>query len=130
MTKRLWYIITWPSAVLCTFFAVWMLLLMPSWLSQPWMHIKLGFVGLLIAYHIKNHLIFKQLQRNEVRYTSNYMRIWNEVATIILFAVVFLVIIRTKMSWAFGVGGIIVLGLLLLLGIRLYKKIRKKNPEA
>src|SRR5690606_38672560 len=32
MAKRLWYIITWPSAVLCTLFAVWLLILMPAWL--------------------------------------------------------------------------------------------------
>ena len=49
MTKRLWYIITWPSAILSTIFAVWLLLLIPAWLEQPWMHIKLFFVVLLIV---------------------------------------------------------------------------------
>ncbi|WP_298485108.1 CopD family protein [uncultured Maribacter sp.] len=130
MTKRLWYIITWPSAVLCVLFAIWLLLLMPSWLQQPWMHIKLGFVVLLILYHLKNHQIFKQLQRDEVNYTSRYMRIWNEGATLILFAIVFLVILKSTFNWVFGVVGIIFLGVLLMLGIKLYKNIRNKNPNA
>lgn len=130
MTKRLWYIITWPSAVLCTLFAIWLLLLMPALLQQPWMHVKLGFVVLLMAYHIKNHFIFKQLQRDEVNYTSNYMRIWNEGATLILFAVVFLVILKSAVNWVFGVVGIVALGFLLMLGIKLYKRIRDKKPEA
>ncbi len=130
MTKRLWYIITWPSAVLCVLFAIWLLLLMPSWLQQPWMHIKLGFVVLLIIYHLKNHQIFKQLQKDEVKYTSKFMRIWNEGATLILFAIVFLVILKSTFNWVFGVVGIIVLGVLLMLGIKLYKSIRSKNPEA
>ncbi len=130
MTKRLWYIITWPSAILATFFAVWLLVLMPVWLQQPWMHIKLGFVLLLIAYHLKNHRIFIQLQRNEINYTSNFMRIWNEGATLILFAVVFLAILKSTFTWIFGVVGILVLGILLLLGIKLYKRLRKRNPEA
>ncbi len=130
MTKRLWYIITWPSAILATFFAVWLLVLMPVWLQQPWMHIKLGFVLLLIAYHLKNHHIFNQFQRNEIKYTSNFMRIWNEGATLILFAVVFLVILKSTFTWIFGVVGILVLGILLMLGIKLYKRIRKRNPEA
>ena len=130
MAKRLWYIITWPSAFLATFFAVWLLLLQPVWLQQPWMHVKLGFVILLIAYHLKNHIIFKQLQRDEVRYSSNYMRIWNEGATLILFSVVFLVILKSAINWIFGVVGIIVLGVLLMLGIKLYKSIRGKNPRA
>lgn len=130
MTKRLWYIITWPSAVLCVLFAIWLLLLLPSWLQQPWMHIKLGFVVLLILYHLKNHQIFKQLQRDEVNYTSRYMRIWNEGATLILFAIVFLVILKSTFNWVFGVVGIIALGVLLMLGIKLYKNIRNKNPNA
>jgi len=130
MTKRLWYIITWPSAVLCTIFAIWLLVLMPGWLQQAWMHVKLAFVLLLFFYHGRNHLIFKQLQRDEVKYTSRYMRIWNEIATLVLFAVVFLVILKSAINWLFGVVGIIVLGILLMLGIRLYKRIRDKNPEA
>ena len=130
MTKRLWYIITWPSAVLATSFAIWLLILMPGWLQQPWMHVKLGFVILLIAYHLKNHQIFKQLQRGEVKYTTNFMRIWNEGATLILFAIVFLVIIRSALSWVYGLIGLVMLGIVLMLGIRLYKRIRAGNPEA
>ena len=130
MTKRLWFIITWPSAILATIFAIWLLLLFPAWLQQPWMHVKLGFVVLLIAYHLKNHQMFAQLQRDEIKYTSKFMRIWNEGATLILFAIVFLVILKNAFNWIFGVVGIIVLGILLMLGIRLYKRIRDKNPEA
>ncbi|SMC37245.1 CopD family protein [Cellulophaga tyrosinoxydans] len=130
MTRRLWYIITWPSAILATLFAVWLLILFPAWLQQPWMHVKLGFVFLLILYHLKNHQMFKQLQRDDIKYTSNFMRIWNEGATIILFAVVFLVILKSAFSWVYGVVGIITLGILLMLGIKLYKRIRDKNPEA
>lgn len=130
MTKRLWYIITWPSAVLCTLFAVVLLMLNPGLLQQSWMHVKLAFVVLLWLYHLRNHVIYKQLQRNEVNYSSNYMRIWNEGATIILFAVIFLVVLKSAINWIFGVVGIIVLGILLMLGIRLYKRIRDKNPDA
>ncbi len=130
MTKRLWRIITWPSAIFCTVFALILLHLNPGLISQPWMQVKLGFVVLLMAYHIKNHLIYKQLQQDELKYTSNYMRIWNEGATLILFAVIFLVILKSAVNWIYGVAGLLVLGVLLMLGIRLYKQIRKKNPEA
>jgi putative membrane protein len=130
MTKRLWYIITWPSAILAVLFAVWLLVLFPAWLQQPWMHVKLGFVVLLVFYHLKNHQIFKQLQRDEIKYTSNFMRIWNEGATIILFAIVFLVVLKSTISWVYGVVGIIALGVLLMLGIKLYKRVRNKNPNA
>lgn len=130
MAKRLWTIITWPSAILATFFAIWLILLMPAWLHQGWMHVKLAFVVLLIIYHLKTHQYFKQLQRGQVTKTSNFMRLWNEGATFILFSVVFLVILKNSINWIFGVIGIIVLGVLLMLGFKIYKNIRAKNPDA
>lgn len=129
MQYRLWYIITWPSAILASFFAYWMLFFTPigqAWLQMPWMHVKLGFVGLLYLYHWKCQLIFKQLQKNEVKKTVAFFRIWNEGATIILFSVVFLVILKSAINWVFGVIGLIGFSLLLMLGYRLYKKIREK----
>ena len=127
MSYRLWYIITWPSAVLASIFAVTLLFLMPQWLAQPWMHVKLGFVLLLFIYHLKCHQIFKQLQNDEVRHTGNFMRLWNEGATIILFAVVFLVILKSAVNWIFGVVGIMVFSILIMLGFKFYKRIRAKN---
>lgn len=130
MAKRLWHIITWPSAILATFFGVILFVLNPALLQQPWMHVKLTFVLLLIIYHLKTHQYFKQLQSDVVEKTSSFMRIWNEGATFILFAVIFLVILKSAISWMFGVVGIIILGVLIMLGFKLYKNIRDKNPEA
>ncbi len=130
MTYRMWYIITWPSAILASIFAFWMLFftdLGRAWLQMPWMHVKLGFVFLLYLYHAKCHQIFNQLQRNEVRYTSNIMRLWNEGATIILFAVVFLVILKNAFNWIYGVIGIILFSVILMLGFQFYKKIRERK---
>jgi putative membrane protein len=129
MAKRLWYIITWPSAILATVFAIWLLILQPFWLQQGWMHVKLAFVVLLIIYHLKTHQYFNQLQRDEVKKTSNFMRLWNEGATFILFAVVFLVVLKNAINWIFGVVGIIVLGILLMLGFKIYKNMREKNSN-
>jgi putative membrane protein len=130
MAKRLWFIITWPSAILATVFAIWLLILMPAWLQQPWMHVKLGFVVLLIMYHLKCHHIYKQLQCDVVKWSSGQMRMWNEGSTIILFSVVFLVIVRDAIHWIYGVVGILSLAILLMMGIKLYKRIRDKNPDA
>lgn len=130
MTKRLWFIITWPSAILASLFAFMLLHLAPGWLSQDWMLVKLGFVALLYAYHIKCHLIFKELQKDVVKWSSNQMRLWNEVSTLILFAVVFLVILKDAFNWIYGVIGIFFLGIMLMLGIKIYKRIRTKNPNA
>lgn len=130
MARRLWYIITWPSAILATLFAIWLLVIVPGFLEQGWMHVKLGFVLLLFLYHYKTHVYYKQLQKDIVKTSSNFMRLWNEGATFILFAVVFLVILKNTLTWIFGVIGIIILGILIMLGYSVYKSIRAKNPDA
>ena len=130
MANRLWFIITWPSAALAILFAIWLIILQPAWLSQSWMHVKLAFVLLLIIYHLKTHHYFKQLQRDEVTKTSNFMRLWNEGATLILFAVVFLAILKNAFNWIFGVVAILVLGVLLMLGFKMYKRFRDRNADA
>ncbi len=127
MTYRLWYIITWPSAILAVFFAFWLLILMPSWLQMPWMQVKLGFVFLLFLYHFKCHQIYTQLQNDKFKYSSNFMRLWNEGATIILFAVVFLVVLKNAFNWVFGVLGIFLVSILIMLGFKWYKKIRNRT---
>ena len=90
------------------------------------MQIKLVFVFVLILYHIKTHIIYKELQNDIINYSSNFMRYWNEGATIILFAVIFLIILKSSTSWIFGVLGIISLSGILILGIKLYKKLRNE----
>ena len=126
MTKRLWLIITWPSAILATGFGIALFVLHPFLLDEKYMRVKLIFVFLLILYHIKTHLIYKELQNDKINYSSNFMRYWNEGATIILFSVVFLITLKSATSWIFGVLGIISLSLFLALGIKLYKKARNE----
>lgn len=130
MTRRLWYIITWPSAILTAIFAIWLLILNPSLLQFGWMHVKLVFVILLYAYHIKCHFIFAEMQSDVVKWSSNAMRLWNEVSTIILFAVIFLVILRDSLNWIYGVIGIILFSVIIMLGFKLYKRIRNRKPNA
>lgn len=129
MAKRLWFIITWPSAILAVAFGLSLFYLNPNLIYFEWMQVKLGFVVLLIIYHLKTHQYFKQLQNDEVKKTSSFMRIWNEGATFILFAVIFLVILKSAINWIWGVIGILVLGVLIMLGFKIYKQIREKNPE-
>ncbi len=132
MTYRLWYIITWPSAILASIFAFWMLFFTDigkAWLLMPWMHVKLGFVFLLYLYHFKCQSIYKELQNDEVKYTSNFMRLWNEGATIILFAVVFLVILKNAVNWIYGVLGIFIFSITIMLGFKMYKRIRERNKS-
>ena len=127
MMRRLWQIITIPSAVLGLIFGLWMLWMNPFLLGKSWMLVKLVFVGLLILYHIKTHRFYKGFLYGNVQRSASFFRIWNEGATLILFAVIFLAILKDSIHWIFGLLGLFGLAFLLMLGIRLYKRHRNKN---
>lgn len=127
MEKRLWYIITWPSAIITLATASGLLYLAPGFLSQKWMWVKLTFVAALITYHIICHQIFKKLQNNVCKHSTMQLRLWNEVATIILFSIVFLVVLKSAISWIWGVVGILLVSIILMLMVKAYKKMRAKN---
>lgn len=127
MSKRLWYGITWPSMILTIIFGGSLLWLQPFFLSQGYFILKLCFVAGLILYHMQCHVIFKQLQRDEVKRSSLKLRIWNEVATVLLFAIVFLIVLKTNTGWVWGMLGLIIFSATLMLAIKLYKKSREKK---
>src|SRR5690554_3300999 len=127
MASRLWNIITWPSMFLALLFGVWLIALRPFYITDAWMQVKLGFVVFLIVYHIICHQYFKQLQQDVVKHSSNYMRIFNEGATIVLFAVTFLVVLKNAINWIYGTIGIVLFSILIMMGYKLYKRIREKQ---
>ena len=50
--------------------------------NSSYMHVKLLFVLFLVIYHLLCHLIYTKQKNNTSKYTSNQLRIWNEVATL------------------------------------------------
>ena len=127
MSRRLWYIITWPSAILASLFGTWMLFLEPAYLNLPWMQLKLVFVLLLFLYHGYCHHLFNKLQDDRLLTSSNSLRLINELPTLLLFAIVFLVVLKHSINWIYSVLGLFGLMLLLMFGIKLYKKLRQKK---
>lgn len=127
MSKRLWYGITWPSAILTLIFGTAVLAQVPQFLSQPWMHIKLSFVVLLFGYHFLNHRLYKALQEDRYPYSSTQLRIWNEVATLFLFAIVFLVVFKDTTQWIKGLVGLVAFAMVLMMAIRRYKRYRERT---
>ena len=125
MQKRLWYGITWPSAILTLIFGTWMLYLYTGFQNIPgWLWLKIVFVAGLFFYHFSCQKIFKQQQTGLVKQTSTQLRIWNEVATLFLFAIVFLVVLKNSLNFIWGVVGLVLFGVILMLAIRIYKKLR------
>ena len=96
-------------------------------ITPTWLVIKLCFVAGLYFYHFSLHAIFKQQIKGVFKYSSQQLRIWNEVATIFLVAIVMLVVVKQNMSVVWGVGGLVLFIMLLFSAIRLYKALREKK---
>jgi len=127
MCKRLWYGITWPSFVLTLILGIWLLTIRPDLLKLGYMHIKLTFVVGLIVYQVICHLMYLKLQKGEGNFTSSFLRIWNEVATLFLVAIVFVIVMKNEMNWIYGTLGFFLFGLMLMLAIKLYKRLRQRS---
>jgi len=125
MIKRLWLGITVPSAILTLILGPWMLYLMGT--IPTWMWFKIGFVVGLYFYFISLQKIYSQQMKGVFKYSSQQLRIWNEVATVFLFAIVMLVVVKESMSFVWGLVGLFVFILLLMSGIKLYKLLRTKK---
>lgn len=125
MIRRLWLGITWPSAILTLIFGPWMWYMLGA--LPEWLMIKLAFVLGLYAYHGSLHVLYKQQLSDNCKYSSQQLRIWNEVATLFLIAIVMLAVVKQNMSWAWGLTGLALLMVLLMSAIRLYKRLRGKT---
>ena len=126
MIKRLWLGITWPSAILTLILGPWMWYLLGA--TPHWLMIKLTFVIGLYAYFYTLHILYKQQSKGLFKYSSQKLRIWNEVATIFLVAIVMLVVVKQSMSWVWGIVGLLLFVVVLMSAIKIYKSIRNPNP--
>jgi protoporphyrinogen IX oxidase len=129
MIKRLWFGITWPSAVLTIVFGPWMWYLYSQWHLISWLSVKLCFVLGLYAYHFTLHNIYKQQRSGIFKYTSTQLRIWNEVATIFLIAIVMLAVVKQGLSVVWGLVGLFLFIILIMSAVKVYKLIRTKSSK-
>ncbi len=125
MIKRLWLGITWPSAILTVIFGGWITSMYTA--IPQWLWIKLGFVAGLYAYHFTLQKIYSDEMKGIFKYTSNQLRVWNEVATIFLIAIIMIVTVKDNMSWLWGIIGLALFTIILMSAIKIYKIIRTKK---
>jgi putative membrane protein len=129
MERRLWYGITWPSAAITLLLGTALLFQNPELLHAGFMHLKFFLLFLLFGYHSTCHYILVKLQNNASGLTSMQMRWWNEVATILLFAIVFVIVLKDALNGIFATIALLGLIAILTLGIVAYKRKRnRKNP--
>lgn len=127
MQNKLWYIITTPAMILSILSGAYMLYLIPAYLSMDWMLVKLAFVAGLIGYHFICQRIINQQKQGISTWTSTQLRLWNELATVFLVAIVFSVVLKTAIDWAYGLAGLTVFVIVIMSAVKIYKYFRLKK---
>ncbi len=133
MQKKLWYIIGWPGMAGTFVFGIWMYFYSAErtsyFASQPWMWLKLIAVAFLSVYHLECQRIFKQQSSGSFKFTSFRLRLFNELATVFLVAIVFLVIVKSTSGLLWGLVGLIAFAGVLMLCVSIYKKRSAQNSS-
>lgn len=122
MERRLFWVITTPAMVLTLVFGLSMLAVNPILLEQPWMHIKLTFVGVLLLYHFQCQRLMFRLAKGITSWTSKQLRLFNELATLVLVSVVFLAVTKGTISWWKATLAFFSVAVGLMLLIKLYRR--------
>ena len=129
MEKRLYSIITTPGMVVTVAMAIGLLSTEPEVLKQPWLHVKLAFVVLLIGYHHYCKRLMKQLAVDECKWSSQQLRGLNEAPTVMLIVIVMLAVFKNSLPTDITAWGIFGLVIVMAATIQLYAKKRRQDKE-
>lgn len=132
MQRRLWYAITWPGMVITLIFGTWMVTqrVLGDIPLGGWLHLKLVLVAGLVGYHLYCGRIRKQLAAGTCRWSSQGLRMWNEVATLFLVAIVFLAVMKDALDMLWGLIGLVAFAVTLMIAIRMYRRARTRKADA
>jgi putative membrane protein len=127
MQHKLWYIITTPAMAISVLAGIAMIWINPVLLSMNWMLAKLAFVLGLLIYHFMCQNIMNKLKLGLFTWSSTQLRLWNELATIFLVAIVFTVILKSAVDWIYGLTGLVIFSAVIMSAVKVYKYYRLKG---
>lgn len=129
MEKRLYSIITTPGMLVTIAMAIGLLTTEPDVLKEGWLHVKLGFVVLLIGYHHYCKRLMKQLAEDKCKWNSQQLRALNEAPTVMLIVIVLLAVFKNNLPTDITAWGIVGLVIAMAATIQLYARKRRKDQE-
>lgn len=127
MEKRLYHIITTPGMIVTVAMAIALISTEPEILKSGWLHIKLGFVVLLIGYHHYCKRLMKKLAAGECQWTGQQFRALNEAPTVLLVVIVLLAVFKGTLPLNLTTFGILGMIVAMAAAIQLYAKKRRRD---
>lgn len=129
MEKRLYSIIMTPAMLLTVAMAIGLITTEPEVLREPWLHIKLACVLLLIGYHHYCKRIMKKLAADECKMNGQHFRWFNEFPTVFFVIVVLLAVFKNSLPTDITTWGIAAMVIAMAATIQLYARKRRLDRE-
>ena len=98
MERRLLKTIMNPAMIASFAFGIWMIVLAPGLLYEPWMHVKILCVLLMAGCHGVFSKMRRRLENDEPPQPPRAYRIWNEVPTVLMVIIVFMAVVKPSFS--------------------------------
>ena len=98
MERRLLKAIMNPAMIASFAFGIWMIVLAPGLLYEPWMHVKILCVLLMAGCHGVFSKMRRRLENDEPPRLQRAYRIWNEVPTVLMVIIVFMAVVKPSFS--------------------------------
>jgi putative membrane protein len=111
--------LTWITGLSLIYISWW-----DSFASHTWLHLKLAFVVCITIYHFVCRHFIRQFQQNNFIISGPQLRLFNEIATILLVAIVFLVVAKNTLDMVYGLVGFIVFAIVIMAAVKVVKKYR------
>ena len=98
MERRLLKAIMNPAMIASFVFGIWMIVLSPGLLYDPWMQVKILCVLLMAGCHGIFSKMRRRLENNEPPRQPRVYRIWNEVPTALMVIIVFMAVVKPSFN--------------------------------
>ena len=111
--------LTWITGLILIYLAWW-----DSFASHTWLHLKLSFVVGITIYHFVCRHFIRQFQQGNFIISGPQLRMFNEIATILLVAVVFLVVAKNTLDMIYGLVGFVIFAIVIMAAVKIVRKYR------
>ena len=100
MERKLFFGIMTPGGILTLIFGIW-LLRSYAWetlMTLHWLHVKLAFIALLVAYHVWCGVLLLRFRRRANNHTHAWYRWFNEAPVVALIAIICLAVLKPDLG--------------------------------
>jgi len=115
MERKALYFVIWPALTAFVVLGCWIIYIRPELLKQSFVHVLLGYMAMLLAYHLSVHRMHSRLKSGEVKWSAFQLMLWSQGATLFLFVLVVLLLFRERMGWVWGAIGLLAVGAVVML---------------